>query len=56
MNQRTPYLYPVDKAVTFLVDIQTTLCGAPTISDLMEEDGRPVASGSWHHRGLDLST
>ncbi len=37
MNQRTPNLHPVDKAVNFLVGIQTALCGAPTISDLMEE-------------------
>ncbi len=36
MNQRSPHLQLVDKAVTFLVDIQTTLCGAPTVPDLME--------------------
>jgi signal transduction histidine kinase len=37
MNQRIPHLHPVDKAVTFLVEIQTALCGAPSVTNLMEE-------------------
>lgn len=36
MNQRSPHLQPVDRAVTFLVEIQTALCAAPSIPDLME--------------------
>ncbi len=37
MNQRasSSYLQPVDKAVGFLLDIQTALCGAPTVPELM---------------------
>ena len=35
MSQRSPQVNSVDKVVTFLVDIQTALSGAPSVPDLM---------------------
>lgn len=52
MKQRTSNLHAVDQAITSLVEIQTALCGAPTVSELMEESARqlrrvPGTIGVW---------
>lgn len=55
MKQRTSNLRAVDQAVTSLVEIQSTLSGAPTITDLMEEAVRqlrrvPGTIGVWMYQ------